>query len=84
MADFWLTAAVAEELHGGEDEREKAGRKTAERQHQREPARVGMWALTAYSTEDCKGRQGGEDSDTEDRQAGAEKFSCVWLHKDRE
>ena len=79
-----LAAAVAEELHGGENEGEEAGGKAAQRQHQGEPAGVGVGALAAYPAEDGECGYRSENSDAKDRQAGAEEFSCVWLHKDRE
>ena len=42
-----LAAAVAEELEGGEQQGEEAGGKAAHREHQREPAEVGVRALSA-------------------------------------
>ena len=47
-----LAAAVAEELHDGQEEGEEARREAAQRQYEGEPAGVSVRALTAYTAED--------------------------------
>ena len=75
-------ASVSDELERSEEQGKEAGGKARHRQHEREPAEVGVGALTTQNTSEAgEDERGGDDSGAEEEKAGAEKLAGVWLHK---
>lgn len=72
--------AVADELCQAEREGEGAGRQTAHREHEGEPAGVGMRALVTDAAERSHGEHRGEDAGGEDGYAGSQNLACVLAH----
>lgn len=74
---------LADEFGEAEEEGEDGGGHAAERDDQREPAAIGVRALTGDSTEDGEDEQRGDRSYEEDGCAGGEELAGVWLHRGR-
>lgn len=76
-------AGFADEFGQAEEEGEGAGGYAAQSDDQRQPATVGVRALTGDSAEDGEDEQGGDRSYEEDDGAGGEELAGVWLHRGR-
>jgi hypothetical protein len=80
-----LAVAIAKKLDSSQKQGEKASRKAAHGQHEREPPEVGVWALTtADAAEACEDEGGSNGSGAEDQEAGAKELASVWLHRVRD
>jgi hypothetical protein len=76
-----LAAVVADELERGQQKGEEAGGNAAHREHESQPAEVGVGTLVGDAAEGREHQQDGDGSGAEDREAGKEESAGVWLHR---
>jgi hypothetical protein len=74
-------AGVADEFGQAQEEGEGGGGHAAQGDDQREPAAIGVGALTCDASEDGEDEQSSDRSDEEDGGAGGEELSGISLHR---
>jgi len=74
-------AVIADEFEGGQQKGKEAGGNAAHREHEGQPAEVGVGALVGDAAEGREHQQDGDGSGAEDREAGKEESAGVWLHR---